>query len=121
MQHILRLHVRVAGEAVEAGDRLRVVADVLDRRGGAEELALATWAGRFRIALDRVGLRARLGVGATPQLARHAACWSEGIRIVTDARAFVAALPVIALEPSTDVAAVLEKCGVRRFGAFDAL
>jgi protein ImuB len=98
----------------------------LDLRGqaalcGADELALATWAGRFRMALDRAGLRACLGLGATPQLARHAARWSEGIRIVTDAGAFVAALPVAALEPSSDVADILEKWGVRSVGELLAL
>jgi len=87
----------------------------------AEAADLAAWAGRLRTALAGQNLRARVGVGRTPNLARHAARWTDGIEIVGDAGTFVAALPVAALEPSSDVALILEKWGIRTVGELLAL
>ncbi len=90
------------------------------------------WAGRLQAALAALQLKARIGIGPTPNLARHAAQWGHstppgGAReqpapcIVTDAGAFVTSLPVAALDPSTDVTNILEKWGVRTVGQLLAL
>jgi protein ImuB len=98
----------------------------LDLRGlmklaGAESPALIAWAGELRTALGHQGLRARIGVAPTPSMARHAARWSEGIEVVGEPKAFIASLPVAALEPSSDVSEILYKWGVRTVGEFLAL
>lgn len=82
---------------------------------------LLVWAGRLRTTLAGLNLRAQIGVGPSPNLARHAARWSDGLEIVTDPQAFIATLPVAALEPSSDVALILQKWGVRTVGELLAL
>jgi protein ImuB len=98
----------------------------LDLRGlavlkGAGPEQLAAWAGRLRQALGALQLDARVGLGPTPNVARHAAQWADAIQIVGDARAFIAALPVAALQPSSDVALILRKWGLRTVGELLAL
>ncbi|HEY6166856.1 MAG TPA: DNA polymerase Y family protein, partial [Verrucomicrobiae bacterium] len=97
-----------------------------DQTGGEEVSAssprrLQNWATRLRTALAAFSLTARIGTGPTPNIARHAARWCEGIEIVTDPASFIAKLPVAALEPSTDVALVLHKWGIRTVGELLAL
>lgn len=98
----------------------------LDLRGlavlsGAGTAELAAWAGRLRGALNHLNLRAHLGVGVTPNIARHAALSCNEIEVVSDPDSFVAALPVAALDPSTDVSGVLQQWGIRTVGEFLAL
>lgn len=98
----------------------------LDLRGlivlkDATPPALAAWTARLRESLARLNLQASIGLGPTPNVARHAARWTDTIQIVGDARAFIATLPVAALEPSSDVASILQKWGVRTVGELLAL
>lgn len=98
----------------------------LDLRGlselkNAAPEVLTRWAARLRDSLAVFQLRARLGLAPTPNLARHAARWGEGIHIVTDPVAFIASLPVAALEPSTDVTDILKKWGIPTVGELLAL
>lgn len=99
--------------------------------GGRGGSGMERWAGRLHAALQALQLTARIGIGPTPTLARHAARWgpthteaqapAAHCSVVTDARGFVEALPVAALEPSTDVASILDKWGVRTVGQLLAL
>jgi protein ImuB len=82
---------------------------------------LRTWAGELRAILIAQGLRPRIGIGATPNLARHAALFGEAIHVVTDATGFVASLPLSALEPSTDTTRILAGWGLRTVGDLLAL
>jgi protein ImuB len=119
-----------------ADDRAQLAPDDASMAAGRRDVSpmLQRWAARLQSALASLHLTARLGLGATPNIARHAAQWggfgsdqpahgyAEDRRsptsptsptgptgwnapcIVTDARAFIVALPVAALGPSTDVA-----------------
>ncbi len=100
----------------------------LELRGLAElkeapPATLRRWANRLRSALAAVELRAQIGLGPTPNLARHAAhsTSTDACEVVTDPEAFVAALPVAALEPSPAVAAIIAQWGVRTVGELRAL
>ncbi len=102
---------------------------------------LQIWAARLRTALASLNLAARIGVGPTPNIARHAAYWTspvlpdqpagakeakdqmsasptpaDSIQVATDSTAFIASLPIAALDPSTDVATILHKWGIRTVG-----
>jgi protein ImuB len=109
--------------------------------------ALQNWANRLRAALTSLRLTARIGIGPTPSVARLAAYWNrlisqpavapassggeggvkgsaastQSIQIITDSPAFIASLPVAALNPSTDVASILQKWGIRSVGELLAL
>src|ERR1051326_5863508 len=87
----------------------------------ADALKVVAWAGRLRASLAGQNLRARIGVGPTPNIARHAARWGETVEIIDDPKTFLAALPVAALEPSTDVAMILRKWGIATVGELLAL
>ncbi|HAB18634.1 MAG TPA: hypothetical protein PLX89_22065 [Verrucomicrobiota bacterium] len=98
----------------------------LDLRGLAaladnDPAALERWAQRLRAALAALDLRAQVGVGPTPNLARHAARWTDTLQIVIAPREFIAGLPVAALEPSTHVAEILAQWGIRSVGELLAL
>lgn len=101
----------------------------LDLRGisGVDAAApevLAAWAGRLRTVLAGLGLDARIGVGPTPDVARHAARAADvsaPVRVVETAVEFIAGLPVEALQPSTHVAEILGRWGVRTVGELQAL
>lgn len=84
-------------------------------------IRLQAWASRLRNALRALGLNARLGTGPTPNVARHAARWTDGLALVDDATAFIASLPVAALGPSAHVAGILHKWGVTTVGELLAL
>lgn len=88
---------------------------------GAGAEALKAWAARLASACGALQLRVRVGTGPTPTVAGHAARWSESIQVVTDPAAFVASLPVAALDPSDDVQGVLQKWGIRQVGELLAL
>ncbi|HXG48429.1 MAG TPA: hypothetical protein VNO52_12445 [Methylomirabilota bacterium] len=91
---------------------------VLSGATGAQRLA---WAERWRAALAACGLRGQVGLAVTPNLAGHAARWSEGVTLIEDGRAFLATLPIAALQPSTDVATIFDKWGLRTVGELLAL
>ncbi|MFN0066712.1 MAG: Y-family DNA polymerase, partial [Limisphaerales bacterium] len=93
----------------------------LARLRDADPAAMLAWAGEVRTALAALGLRAVVGLGATPGVARHAARWGQGLELVTDAAAFLAGLPLAALEPSDDVAQQIAGWGLRRVGDLLAL
>ncbi|HKS38084.1 MAG TPA: DNA polymerase Y family protein, partial [Verrucomicrobiae bacterium] len=108
------------------------------REAGALPEKMMVWAGRLRSALSSLNLQARIGIGPTPNIARHAARWgttalskseirnpkseidqsllTSAATIVSDPSEFVASLPVAALGPSTDVALILQKWGIRTVG-----
>ncbi len=88
---------------------------------GAEAAVLEAWAARLASMAGALNLRARVGTGPTPTVAAHAARWSESVQVVTDPAAFVASLPVAALEPSDDILGILDKWGIRRVGELLAL
>jgi protein ImuB len=67
----------------------------------------------------RVGLAARAGIGASMTVARLAARHAaDGVEVVPAGteRGWLAPLPLACLEPAADVAATLERWGVRRLG-----
>ncbi len=98
----------------------------LDLRGlaavsGKDRAGLEEWARKLQAALAGVQLAASVGLGPTPNTAQHAARWGKGIELVEDPAPFIAGLPVAALEPSPDVAVLLERWGVRTTGELLAL
>jgi protein ImuB len=79
------------------------------------------WADKLRGTLAEVNLTVSIGMGPTPQVARHAARWGKGIEWVEAPAPFIASLPVEALEPSSDVAPILDRWGIRTVGELLAL
>ncbi len=71
--------------------------------------------------LHDCGLEALAGVAPTPDLAELAARGATPTAVVYDAPAFVKALPLAALEPSEDIAAILREWGIRDIGGFLSL
>jgi len=100
---------------------LRGLATLRPHSGRDATPELAAWARRLQTAAAALGLRARVGTGPTPNVARHAARWSDGIELVADAPTFIAGLPVAALEPTPHVAAILDAWGIRTVGEMLAL
>lgn len=98
----------------------------LDLRGiaavsGKDHAGLEQWARKLQAALAGVQLAASIGLGPSPNTALHAARWGKGIEIVEEPAPFIAALPAAALEPSPDVAVLLERWGIRTVGELLAL
>jgi protein ImuB len=71
--------------------------------------------------LRSLGLAVQAGVAGTPDLALLAARFAAPVRIVADAAAFLTPLPLAALQPGAEMAAVLEAWGIRTIGQFVAL
>ncbi len=74
--------------------------------------------------LRPLGARARCGFAENPDLARLAARATSGAepcRVVADSAAFLAPLPIEALEPSASAQSILHGWGVRTLGAFTQL
>jgi protein ImuB len=87
-----------------------------ERLFGEDELAA-----RVVVPLRSFHLRTQVGVAATPDLALLAARFALPVKIVVDAPGFLKPLPLAALEPGAELAAVLEAWGVRTIGQFLAL
>lgn len=109
-------HLEATGPGLFTLD-LRGLATLAD----ADAAALESWAGRLSTALAALDLRARVGIGPTPNLARHAARWTDALQVVAEPARFIAGLPVAALEPSPHVATILAKWGIRDVGELLAL
>lgn len=76
--------------------------------------------------LRRQGLRARMGIGATPDVALLAARESKGVLTVDcetsqSLEDFLDGLPIVAADPPDAVGAILEQWGIRSVGAFARL
>jgi protein ImuB len=93
----------------------------LDLRGISPTTGWTTWAEKLQQTLGQLELATSIGLGPTPQVARHAACWGKGIELVQNPAPFIAALPVSALELSKDVAVQLQRWGIRTVGELLAL
>jgi len=96
----------------------------LDLRGlvavNVEDAAsLEVWMAQLRSAVQKLGLHASLGLAGTPSVAWLAAHSAPGL--VIDAAPFVAALPVMALQPSLHVARILKSWGIATVGELLAL
>ncbi|HTI70897.1 MAG TPA: DNA polymerase Y family protein [Candidatus Limnocylindria bacterium] len=109
-------HIEATAPGVVTLD-LRALSRLID----ATTETLMVWANELRHALRDQGLQASVGVGPTPNLARHAARWGSGVEIINAPRAFLDGLPVAALEPSADAATILDKWGIRTVGELLAL
>ena len=62
---------------------------------GADRTALDAWGRKLQGVLAGVQLSVAVGLGATPNVARHAARWASGMEIVEAPDAFMAALPQV--------------------------
>ncbi|MBX3732511.1 MAG: DNA polymerase Y family protein [Verrucomicrobiae bacterium] len=113
-------NVEITGPGMLTLD-LRGLTALTSKEGDGSAAPLAAWARRLQSAVSGLGLNARVGAGPTPNVARHAARWSDGIERVTDAGVFIGSLPVAALEPSPHVAEILHQWGIRTVGEVLAL
>lgn len=115
-------YVEVTGPGIFTLD-LRGLAELRGERSDApaSTAVLAAWARRLQAAVSGLGLQARIGTGPTPNVARHAARWSDGIELVADAPTFISSLPVAALDPSSHVADILRQWGLHTVGEVLAL
>jgi protein ImuB len=68
-----------------------------------------------------LGLQIRVGVAGTPDLALLAARFAQPVKIVSKAAAFLAPLPIAALQPSAELESILESWGIGTIGQFTAL
>jgi protein ImuB len=80
-----------------------------------------SWAINILDALAQLRLRAQIGIAETPRLAWMAAKEARPFLFVQEAEAFVAALPLNALEPPANILEILEMWGIRTVGSFLAL
>jgi protein ImuB len=76
---------------------------------------------RVVVPLRSLSLEVRIGMAATPDLAWLAARFATPVKIVADPADFLGPLPLVALEPGVELAAVLEAWGIRTIGQFLAL
>ena len=76
---------------------------------------------RIVVPLQALGLRIQVGVAETPDLALLAARFAEPVKLVREVSDFLAPLPVTALQPGRELAAVLHSWGIHTIGQFVAL
>lgn len=91
---------------------------------GATGLAAAKRVEASRTALAQLallGLHATAGIAPTPLLALYAARATDSVLAVTEAGAFLAPLPLAAIDPSPELAEVLQAWGLRTLGDLTAL
>ena len=86
-----------------------------------QELRERDFIARIIAPLVSLGLEARVGVAATPDLALLAARHAHPVQLVSEAAEFLAPLSVAALEPGEELTTVLESWGIRTIGQFVAL
>ena len=67
------------------------------------------------------GLEIQAGIAGTPDFALLAARFAAPVRIVSEATAFLAPLPIEALQPGEELKGILESWGIRTIGQFVAL
>jgi protein ImuB len=109
-------YVELTGPGVFTLD-LRTLAEL----AGATAEQLTRWSTRLSVALKGLNLHPQIGLGSTPNLARHAARWTQTVQIVDDPGAFLSSLPLAALDPSPAVLAVLQRWGIATVGELLAL
>jgi protein ImuB len=73
---------------------------------------------RLVVPLQSLGLEVQAGVACTPDLALLAARFADSVKIVSTAAAFLAPLPISALQPVDDLQSVLESWGIHTVGQF---
>lgn len=95
-------------------------AGALSRHRAAAPL-FSAWGDRIRLALHQLGLEARIGFAAAPDLALLAAQAARPVLVVIEPERFLDELPIEALQPTAGVGDVLERWGIRTAGAFLAL
>ncbi len=78
-------------------------------------------AARVIAPLGLLGLEIRVGIAGTPDLALMAARVATPVEIIHDAAAFLASLPLAALEPGENLSGVLKAWGIHTIGQFLAL
>ncbi len=88
---------------------------------GERVLTEADFLARWERPLRLLGLEVQIGVATTPDLALLAARFADPVKIVTDTTAFLAPLPVEALQPSDEILTVLDSWGIRTIGSLVAL
>jgi len=130
----LLLRPRDPGAELEAGRLLLAAAFTLAPRvehtaagcctvdlQGADPVRTEAQMRRCGAELARLGLPAKIGAAATPLLAAYAARCAEPVRIVRDARTFLAPLPIAAAGPAPLHEEILRGWGIRTLGALTAL
>lgn len=108
--------------------------------GTPARAALRNWVQRLNRGLENLGIKVRIGIGPSPNIAQHASRWvfSDGDPVilkaaipliegnhdaflVLDSAGFLSRLPVAALSPSSEVAGILRGWGIETVGQFTAL
>ncbi len=90
----------------------------LDLSGAAKGVCWQRLAQEMVARCAAEGFEARVGVADRPDHAWLAACRADPVNVVYDGAPFCAALPIDVLEPSAELAAILEDWGVRTVGEF---
>jgi protein ImuB len=80
-----------------------------------------SWAEKIIDAISVFNLAAQIGIAITPNLALLAARGAGRVNVVADVDRFIDKLPVSALDPPPDIAAILGRWGIRRVGELIAL
>jgi protein ImuB len=89
--------------------------------GHLRNLRINIWSQKLIHQLELSGLRAQIGIAATPGLALHAARQAAPFLFVKEPEEFLSALPVESLDPPPEILLILRKWGIRTLGALTAL
>jgi protein ImuB len=79
------------------------------------------WSDQILQAFVSLNLRVQIGIAITPALSLLAAQATGTAIIVRDSTQFISTLPVASLNPTMEIAGILERWGIRTVGAFAAL
>jgi len=107
--------------ALEFSPRVEATRDglcTLDLSGAEKGACWQRLAGMMVARCGSEGFEVRVGIAAHPDHAWLAACRANPVNVVYDGAPFCAALPIDVLEPSPELAAILEDWGVRTVGEF---